>query len=315
MPIYFFTATENAHRQITRLFDFVWPTATAMWNLRWQVGGYLEAVPKATVAQLQGRFAEGANIQGANLKRACIDYSWDEQKESFARLVLTNSFAIYEGWLDEILRALGKNPLKLSLEFQFPSNAGFKYDGVITSLGKITATESLPMKKSIYPVLGKKRHYALSRLNEMLMCYRFFKEIRNCDIHSGGIASEYLVTTYQAASQIMTESGLGVNEVPIHTPPVEGQKINISLRGVVGFSQILLKIMATLDAEFCRSILAEKEFIVKWKRANPHKKMLSADFGTRKSQITKMTMKAGFPAPADTQEFGNWLHSKGLTQF
>ena len=119
MPIYFFTATENAHRQITRLFDFIWPTATAMWDLRWQVAGYLAVAPNTTKAQLDGRFAEGSNISGANLKRACVEHTWEEQKELFARIVLVNSISIYEGWIEEVLKCLGKNTVELGKMFQW----------------------------------------------------------------------------------------------------------------------------------------------------------------------------------------------------
>ena len=79
MPKYFFTATASAHAQITGLFNFVWPTAAAMWNLRWQVNGYLQVVPDATVEQLRARFTEGADINGANFRRACVEHTWDQQ--------------------------------------------------------------------------------------------------------------------------------------------------------------------------------------------------------------------------------------------
>src|SRR5260370_397989 len=101
MPAFFFAATQNAHQQITEIYDFVWPTAAAMWNLRWQVAGYLQIVPTATVPQLNARFTEGAAIHGANLRRACVEHTWDQQTEAFGRIVLTNTIAIYEGWLEE----------------------------------------------------------------------------------------------------------------------------------------------------------------------------------------------------------------------
>jgi hypothetical protein len=44
MAHYFFPSTESATDQITELFGFVWPTAAALWNLRWQVKGFLQEV-------------------------------------------------------------------------------------------------------------------------------------------------------------------------------------------------------------------------------------------------------------------------------
>jgi hypothetical protein len=48
MAYYFFPATRFAASQITDLFDFVWPTAAALWNLRWQVAGFLKEAPAST---------------------------------------------------------------------------------------------------------------------------------------------------------------------------------------------------------------------------------------------------------------------------
>ena len=45
MVCFAFSETDEAADEITRLFEFVWPTATALWNLRWQVGGFLAIVP------------------------------------------------------------------------------------------------------------------------------------------------------------------------------------------------------------------------------------------------------------------------------
>ena len=40
----FFSASNDVISQITDLYDFVWPTASAIWNLRWQVKGFVNEV-------------------------------------------------------------------------------------------------------------------------------------------------------------------------------------------------------------------------------------------------------------------------------
>jgi hypothetical protein len=52
----FFPATREAIDQMTALFDFAWPTAAALWNLRWQVHGFITEVPDATSEDLKKRF-------------------------------------------------------------------------------------------------------------------------------------------------------------------------------------------------------------------------------------------------------------------
>lgn len=316
MPTYFFTATDSARTQITKLFDFVWPTAAAMWNLRWQVAGYARAVPGATVEQLRARFTEGADIHGANLKRACIVHTWDEQKEGFARILLVNTIAVYEGWIEEVLEALGKKNTKgLQKSLQFPDSAGGAPFGVSWGISAITSVESVPMKRSLYPALCRGRYYGLNKLNEMLLCYRFFKELRNCNMHGGGIADQRLIDAYDQFTLIATPSKLGVVEVPIHTVPTLGVRVKVSLRGVAGFSNIVLKIIATLDAELSRAKQAEELFIERWKRKYPDPRMLSSKSGRRRTQIRHLAEHAGFPVPTDLHAFGNWLSTLGLTQF
>ena len=289
---YFFAATDHAHDQITRLFEFVWPTAAAMWNLRWQVAGYLQVVPTATVAQLSARFMEGADVHGANLRRACVDHTWGQQKEIFARFVLANTIAVYEGWIEEVLETLGKNSKSLQTALQFPDPVGgggaAGKNGVSAGISALTAIQSTPIRDSFYAGLVGGKYYAKGALNEMLRCYRFFKELRNCDMHRGGMADQRVVDAYNQFAPVANTAKLGVAEVPQHTPPVAGAPLQISLRGVVGFSGLVIKILATLDGELSRSKAAEKALIARWAAVHPKSKMLSAKPLRRQQQITKM---------------------------
>jgi hypothetical protein len=93
----FFRSSRSAFKQVTELFDFVWPTATALWNLRWQVAGFVSVRSDATSEELAKRFTEGSGIHGANIKKACLEMNWDQQQSQFAKFLLTDLFAIYEG--------------------------------------------------------------------------------------------------------------------------------------------------------------------------------------------------------------------------
>lgn len=64
----FFPSGRQASDQITALFNFVWPTAAALWNLRWQVQGFVAEVPSATVDQPEQRFVFGSKIDTVDLK-------------------------------------------------------------------------------------------------------------------------------------------------------------------------------------------------------------------------------------------------------
>jgi len=315
MPKYFFTATESAHAQMSGVFDFVWPTAAAMWNLRWQVSGYLHVVPGATVEQLQARFTEGSDIAGANFRRACFEHTWDQQKESFAGVLLVNSIASFEGWLDQVLEELGKNTKTLKKALQFPNSTAIKEKGAAWAIEEITHVESVELKSAFYQPLCRGRHYSLAKLDAMLLCYRFFKELRNCSMHGGGTADQHLMDAYRDFAAVSTTALLGVSEVPEHSAPAIKTQTRLSLRGVVGFTNILLKIIATMDAELSRSKHSEKHFVRKWKTANPHMRMLSSDKWKRARQIKGLAKNAGFPEPSDANSLGDWLSTLGLTNF
>ncbi len=311
MAIYFFEATANAQKQITQLYDFVWPTATGMWNLRWQVAGYVQSVPGATVEQLRSRFSEGADINGANLRRACIEHTWNQQRETFAVMLLTNIFAVYEGWIEHVLDDLGKNTRILLKALQFPEDP-VKKTGVRSAIAEINLNQSNTLTNNFYAALCSGPNYAVANLDAMMLCYRFFKEMRNCQMHGGGVADQKLVDAYNNFLPCATAAVLGVGEVPKHAPVVLGDNVNLNLRGVVGFSHIVLKMMATLDAEISKSQAAEKPFIKRWKRKHPQKYIMSGGAEARKQKIKNLLKHAHFPEPSNPNEVETWLKHLNL---
>ena len=315
MSKYFFNATECAHEQLTRLFDFVLPTAAAMWNLRWQVNGYLGVVPEATVEQLRARFTEGADIQGANFRRACVDHTWETQKEDFAKILLVNSIAVFEGWVDQILDELGKHTDIIRKALQFPDSTAKAGKGAVWAIAEITKVESNVLKSSFYPTLSKGRYFAVANIGAMLLCYRFFKELRNCDMHAGGIADQRLSDAYTAFTAVATTTRLGVAEVPNHHPVVLGAKSQISLRGVVGFSHLILKLIATLDAELCRSDAAERVFLKRWQQTHPSLLNFRLSSAKPKNRVKYALEVAGMPVSAVPEDLAIWLKSKRLIDY
>src|SRR5271166_4590543 len=81
----FFETSRSAFQQVSDLFDFVWPTAVALWNLRWQVQGFAGTKTHVTKAELHGRFVLGSGVHSANIERACLDTTWEEQQGQFAK--------------------------------------------------------------------------------------------------------------------------------------------------------------------------------------------------------------------------------------
>jgi hypothetical protein len=238
----------DAHEQITRLWDFMSPTIVAMWNLRWQVQGFMHAKPDATQNDLVQRFALGSGVRGNEIKRACIENSWEDQTGRFASILLTNTIAIFEEFLDRFveLTLSGDAKTKAVKALQYPAmKTGRNYLQAYAALGR-----SLPELEGVFnsgAALG--RWYTGGNLQNLLLCYRFFKEIRNAGVHSGGRATVGLMDAYAAFQPIASAALLGVKEVPKHTAPTLNQVVTPNLRGVSAFSDVVLRLIATYDRD------------------------------------------------------------------
>ena len=312
MPNYlFFLESRSTLERFTELYDFVWPTAVAMWNLRWQVGGFVGAVPSASDELLLSRFADGAMIHGANLRRACVERGWDDQQEQFASMLLINSCSLFESWVAGVLKRIGKDSRGRVKGLQFPSSGR---DGVWPAVRSATTPESPALKAAFYAGLTSHRKNRRAKLDELLTCYRYFKECRNCLAHNGGLASREAADAYRDFASVATVARLGVKEVPKHAALVEGEVVRLYLRGVVGFTDVVLRIVTTLDAELSRAKRAEDVFSQYWKSAIGRGQTLKSDRNARKSQVQRLCAKLELPRPNQTDEIERLIKSKRLAR-
>lgn len=315
MARYFFQSTSSAHSEITALYDFVWPTAAAIWNLRWQVVGYLKEYEKADEADIQARFVRGSKIHGANIRRTCTELTWEDQQQRLALILLTNFFAIYEGWLNLTVAALGiqgKDHREFVDKLQFPTRNS-RTNGITNAITSLTASKSRMITQAFYPVLTANKKYSGTNLENLLLCYRFFKETRNCVIHNNGIADTKCINAYREFSSVATPSGLGLSEVPYHTAPTIGTKTELRLRGVVGFGEVIHRMLVTLDAELSRSRKCEIEFLSRWRSINGTSvRTLSTDSNRRETQITNLVRKLSLPSPNSVSSIDVFLRANRL---
>ena len=70
----FFFQSKLIEAQITELFDDLWPTVTALKNLRWQVNGYYHEMNVKQNAKLASRFVFFVDkTNRRKLYRVCIE--------------------------------------------------------------------------------------------------------------------------------------------------------------------------------------------------------------------------------------------------
>lgn len=314
---FFFRESSEVFNEVTAIFDFLWPTAAAMWNLRWQVGGYLSSCPNASIHEISSRFITGSNIHGANLKRACIELTWEQQQENFAKFLLVNIFALYESYIHSLVKELlpsNSKTKEIEKQLQLPTiyTDGGK-TGIWNAIEEITTPESCLMKNGFYLKLLENKKNRKRELDNMMKCYRYFKECRNALIHNGSVAKKITCDKYLEFKSIATKDSLGVSEVPEYFPIVIGEPVRVSLRGVIGLCDIILKIIVTLDAELSRSQYAELVFKKYWEEINKKQYTLkTSDINKRSRQIERLINKIGLPTPISTDGFEEFFRRNAL---
>lgn len=307
MAFYFFPPTRVATAQITEIFDFVWPTAAALWNLRWQVAGFLRELPDATPKQLHDRFVFGSAIHGTDLKKACVETRWDEQKHHMSGILLTNAFAVYEHWADEILKCVGM-PDNKGKRLQFNDRPG--KPGLSETLRQLCASESATIKAAFYPIYAGSPKCSLPVIENLVACYRFFKELRNAQMHNGGLATKDAVNAYRAFAPVSDKASLGMKGDLVFDPVLEDQRINLHLRGVVGFCDVLFRLMVTVDAQLCRCLAAE-DVLEKALRQNKGR-TLSSKPARRHLQLLNHVNAARLPKPLDMEAVRQFMLLKKI---
>lgn len=310
----FFLPSKAIASRITETFGFIWPTAAAIWNLRWQVQGLVGAYPEISEKELLGRFVQGSGIDGVNLRGACIETSWATQQEQFAKFLLFELCALYESWCELITDQLAL-PAASKKNLQFPTSVS--PSGVVTGVANVTnavhGSPSAVLSSTFHQVLSTNRKYSPNHLEEMLICYRYFKELRNALIHGSKSAISKLVSA-QSSYSTLTPASLGVAEKPHFIPYNSSAAPAPSLRGVVGFGEIVLKLVCTMDIKLAESSFAEQDFKRRWKIENGSQPSLVAasEELRRNRRIGVLTKRLGLPNPAITPAFVAWLRSQGM---
>ena len=304
MPDSCFPSTRAFTNEFERLNGFVWPSAGALWNLRWQVRGLVAEAPDATNSDLQSRFLSGSGINRVDFEDF-LHTTWSEQLTKFAEFALVSFIALFESWLGERSAALNID----SVALQFPSRSvglrrsrtGAPLDGASESLARAGIGSSAGMA-ACYSHLNSRNHFALAKLDNLLICYRYWKEVRNAIAHTGRLATDR-VAEAQALLQPLTRTDLSTRALPEWTPTAVGAPIDISLRGVMGFAEVILKLALTYDAQLATTSGAETEFIRAWRTAwDCNFRSLPAEPGRQLRRIVGIAVAAGYGRPRAVPE-------------
>ena len=293
--------------------------------MRFGVRGFLDAAPRATDLDLKHRFVTGSSVTGANLRRAYAGQPWAEHLQWFADNLLTSLFPLYEAWTEDVLRELHAPGVDAnSKQMQFYAGAtrllptGRRSPPKIGATGvvaQVAGVESPLLRRNVYPGLLSNAGCSPAHLDARLRCFRYFKEARNARIHGGGLASADAVEAYAAFLPVATADALDVGELDPIVPVVAGAPIVTPLRGVVGFGEIALNVMTTIDAELSRSALAEPVYLARWRaELGTVPKRVPQKAARRHAKLRGLIDRTLVPKFASVTELDAWLQQNGLLQ-
>ena len=300
----FFNASKDALNNITDAYNFVHPITVSMRYVRNEVASLVSSNPTIDNTGIQDVIDPTGAVHGVDYRAVFTDITWDNQEEKIAWLLLNNLFAIHEGWAqrlyEETFTGYGyTDKFVKNLEMD---NLTKKLSSYFLRTGKISSA----MDGAFFDLYKNQSMLDFGKLDNYMLCYRCFKEARNCYMHGNFVASSRLITAYNKYLPKATLSALDVGEVPIFIPPVSGQQVRLSLRGVIGFSDILRRIIIISDINLLRATAAEKEFLDRkpngWTRKN-----LSSNPAKAEKQITRYSKKMGFLKATWTADYQSFL--------
>lgn len=306
----FFGASKDALDNITTAFDNVHPLTVSLKYTRRVITEAVNSNPSNVEIDYQQIIDPENSVHGVNYKRAFIETSWDAQEENLAWLLLNNLFAIHEGWAqrlyDDVFCGFHYQEKPFVKNLEFPGLTG-KFSSYYVTTNKL----SNALDGAFFNAYMVASGIDFNKLENYMLCYRFFKEARNCYMHHNFVASQQLIDAYNAFLPIATCNDLDVSEVPIILPPTLGQRVQLNLRGVIGFSQLVRRIIIITDINLLRSKAAEKEFIDR-KPADWHCRTLSGDVARCKGQIKRYSGKSGFLRATWTEDYQQFLIDNGI---
>ena len=252
MPPLMFQASTDFFEKFTRANDFAQVCAASVWTMRWQVkgffaeAGYYESPQmKPSHSDLKARFLAGSGLTRANFRSLVDTQSWARQRRILAEMTLLTVTSLFEGWCDAIrdearLTRAGGDAIQWPSHSSYPrfNSRGRPMLGIGDTLTQARAKISPVMTDCFYPTYATGRQYSLTHIDNLLICYRYWKEARNSVAHAGGRATAKLIAE-DSRLTALTPASLGVSRVPRLGPVTIGDQIELELESVLGFGEIL----------------------------------------------------------------------------
>lgn len=284
------------------LFDFLWTSAAGLWHLRREVAAEVTAAGRFDQAALRAKFVVGSGVRGDNLRRVCVEQSWHDNQARLAQVALALGVGNFEGWLAETATLMYPGDNKQARRQREVVSAGLENLGRYeATLAMLTRDTSEVVAGSFAPALRREHAGALAALPQLVALYRHFKDLRNKLAHEGGLADAHTVATH-AAVATLTAADLGLKQLPEVHPVAAGARVSVSLRGVVGLTAVMVRMVQAYDARLSVSRHAEAELLARWRaRFGARRGAYLRSAATRRRKLGMRVGQLGLPMVAPGQ--------------
>lgn len=236
-----------------------------------------------------------SNCRFTRIKGYFKGKSWEDYLVDQTFSLIINACTIFEGWAEEVLSFIDEDcPFmprsRLVKALQFPEQ-GKRQDVWSKAVAFIKEFFPCPGLGSAF-INGFRcdAKYSLPQMNALLKLYRLAKEMRNCYIHSRGVAGKKCATAYKAY-QSLVAGDLGVKKMPSFGHIVEGRKINPDCHGAIGVTDVIIRMIRTIDAELIPTQLALEEFKARYVSSNKQEITLKSGEKESTAHIEKTIRK------------------------
>ena len=302
----FFGASEDALAMISREYDLIHPLRASLKFTRREVAGLSD------ISKAQEMIDPLGEIHGVNYRKVFVEDTWEKQEEDLAWILLNSLLAIYEGWASEIFSIF--EGADFSKEISFTQK--LESADLSTKFGSYFITPTLQSTLIDTAMQNKyivENNLDIGKLDKYMLMYRYFKELRNCYMHHNGKATDRVVNAYDEYKKAVTcKNDIDAEELPEIVEPKLGDKVKITIRGVIGFSQFLRRIIIISDIMLMTSKYAEQELITKKLDSNWIPCRLSGTRADQEKRIGEYFRKIGVHLPDNRYAFKEIFICQGI---
>lgn len=310
----FFPESNDTLQSFTELFDFLWPAYIGVANLRRDYFNQIRHNPDITREDLNMVLCGDLGLEIYRKKSFDFNYmfahtSFVDQTDELALLWINSAIALYEGWLNTISERVFAGDdnkisrLKSCLQFDNKWNTDF------TVL--ISGTTSSFMESNFSSKYLAKRHRDPASVENLLKCFRVYKEYRNCYMHNGRKANSYLISAINNYQPVANRNNLPIKKIPLFTQPQLDQPFTLGFDKAILIGDVIMRLIVTVDAILVKTMAAEEEFKQRYKTSYCDK-CLSPNPKKARSTVNSYIQNLRIPSPNNIDDVVNYILSNNL---